>query len=280
VPDLAGEWTIGVKSPKGETAWRFLVTQQGPDVSAAILRVDGDTGTLTGRFVNGSLLLSHFSGGRPLRLEVTVNADGSLTLVPNGKDPLVAVRAGSARAADLGTPADPTRHTRLKVADEPLRFSAPDLDGHIVSNTDARFTGRVVLVNISGSWCPNCHDEAPFLAQLSRTYKARGLEIVTLTFEEAEQLANPTRLKAFIKTHGVEFPVLLAGEPSQLADKVPQAEHLDAWPTTFVIGREGRVRSVHAGFPSPASGAFHTQAVRALTDEVEQLLAEPARGSF
>jgi thiol-disulfide isomerase/thioredoxin len=74
---------------------------------------------------------------------------------------------------------------------EPFRFSFPDLNGRMVSNTDARFEGKVVLVNISGSWCPNCHDEAPFLAGLYEKYRSRGLEIVTLSFEEPEQLAKP-----------------------------------------------------------------------------------------
>ena len=70
--------------------------------------------------------------------------------------------------------------------------------GKVVSNDDAQFRGKVVLVNISGSWCPNCHDEAPFLAALHRRYQPAGLEVVTLSFEEADQLANPTRLRAFI----------------------------------------------------------------------------------
>ena len=54
----------------------------------------------------------------------------------------------------------------MKDPAEPFRFSFPDMQGQIVSNTDARFRGKVVLVNISGSWCPNCHDEAPFLSAL------------------------------------------------------------------------------------------------------------------
>ncbi|MEZ5286715.1 MAG: TlpA disulfide reductase family protein [Vicinamibacterales bacterium] len=49
-----------------------------------------------------------------------------------------------------------------------------------------RFRGKVVLVNISGSWCPNCHDEAPFLAALHRRFKDRGFEIVTLSFEAVQ----------------------------------------------------------------------------------------------
>ena len=137
----------------------------------------------------------------------------------------------------------------------------------------------MVLVNISGSWCPNCHDEAPFLVSLYRKYRAHGLEIVSLSFEQAAQLANPERLRAFIAEYGIGYTVLLAGEPKELADTVPQAVNLNSFPTTFILGREGRVRAVHAGFPSPGSGRFYEEAEREITGHVERLLAEDLSSS-
>ncbi len=276
VPSIAGTWIVTAKSNKGESAWRFIATQKGADVTATILRVDGDTGTLTGSYLDGRFVLGHFSGARPLRLEVAPAEDGTLTLTQNGQTALVAAREGAARAAAIGTPTDPSAHTTVSNQSEPFRFSFPDLGGQIVSNTDAKFRGKVVLVNISGSWCPNCHDEAPFLSALYKKYRGRGLEIVALSFEEANQLANPTRLRTFIETYGLEYTVLLPGEPEQLAEKVPQAVNLNAFPTTFILGRDGRVRAVHAGFPSPGSGEFYIQAERDVTAEVERLLAEGA----
>jgi len=273
-PRIDGTWIVTARSSKGEAAWRFIARQTGAEVSATILRVDGDTGTLTGSYRDGRFVLSHFSGARPLLLEATPQADGSLSLRLNGQPPLAAAREHAARAKELGVPTDPAHHTRMKDAGEPFRFSFPDLQGRIVANTDARFRGKVVLLNISGSWCPNCHDEAPFLAALYRRFRDKGLEIVTLSFEEADQLANPTRLRAFNEQYGVTYTVLLAGEPEQLNEKVPQADNLNAFPTTFLIGRDGRVRAVHAGFPSPGSGAYYTKAEREITQQVERLLAE------
>jgi peroxiredoxin len=275
-PSIDGTWVVQAKSSKGETAWRFIARQTGGAVSASILRVDGDTGTLTGSYRDGRYVLSHFSGARPLLLEVFPQPDGTITLRQNLKTELKAVKETDSRAKDLGTPTDPSRHTSVANPAEPFRFSFPDLNGRIVSNTDPRFAGKVVLVNISGSWCPNCHDEAPFLGALFDKYRSRGLEIVTLSFEEADQLANPMRLRAFIDTYGLKYTVLLAGETEQLQEKVPQAVNLNAFPTTFVLGRDGRVRSVHAGFPSPGSGEFYRKAERELTEEVERLLAERA----
>ena len=275
-PSIDGTWIVGAKSTKGESAWRFIVKQTGAQVTATILRVDGDTGTLSGSYRDGRFVLSHFSGARPLLLEVTPGTDGTLTLRQNAKTELVAVRADTARAREIGEPTDPALHTSVKDPSEPFRFSFPDLAGKVVSNEDAQFRGKVVLVNISGSWCPNCHDEAPFLAALHRKYRSSGLEVVTLSFEEADQLSNPTRLRAFIGQYGIGYTVLLAGVPDDAEAKVPQAVNLNAFPTTFILGRDGRVRAVHTGFPSPGSGAFYTKAERDVTEQIERLLAERA----
>jgi thiol-disulfide isomerase/thioredoxin len=276
VPSIAGLWNVQVKSSKGESAWQMIVRQSGAEVSAAILRIDGDTGALTGSYSNGKFVLSHFSGARPLRVEVTPQPDGTLTVVQNREAPLVAVRSDVARAKGLPEPSDPSRFTTMKDPTEPLRFSFPDLNGRVVSNTDERFRGKVVIVNISGSWCPNCHDEVPFLVELYRKYHAQGLEIVGLSFEEAAQLKNPTRLRAFMKRYGIEYTVLLPGEPKELAEKLPQAVNLNSFPTSFFLGRDGRVRSVHAGFPGAVTGKFHDEAKREITTLVERLLAERA----
>ncbi len=276
VPAIAGLWEIPTKSPKGELAWRFIVRQSGPEVSAAILRVDGDTGSLEGVWRGGKFVLSHFDGARPMVLEVTPQPDGSLELVQGGKTPMKAVRSADARAKGFAEPTDPTRHTSVKDPSEPLHFRFPDLAGKMVADTDAGFRGKVTVLSIGGSWCPNCRDEAPFLVSLYRKYHAQGLEVVMVSFEEADQLSNPARLRAFIRQYGVEYPVLLAGETSELNAKMPQAVNLNSWPTTFFLGRDGRVRSVHAGFAAEASGEFHDRMKEDVAALIEKLLAEKA----
>ena len=281
VPPIAGLWNVQVgKSSKGEAAWQLIVRQAGAEVSAVILRIDGDTGTLTGNFRNGKFSLSHFSGARPLRLELTPGADGTLAVVQNTDAPLTALRADQASAKGLPQPSDPTRFTSVKDPTEPFRFSFPDLDGKMVSNTDARFAGKVVIVAIGGSWCPNCHDETPFLVELYKKYKKQGLEIVELSFEEEAQIKNPVRVRAFNKRYGVDYTVLIPGEPKELNEKLPQGVNLNSFPTTFFLGRDGRVRSAHAGFAGKASGKFHTELKEEVTALVERLLAEkPAQTS-
>ena len=272
-PQIGGEWIIPVKSGKGESAWRFLVDQTGADVKATILRVDGDTGALTGRYADGKFRLSHFSLQRPAVLEVVLQADGTLALAMNVKTKYTAVRPAQAKAQGL-TPENPEEHTGVQNPSEPFRFSFKDVNGKVVSNTDDRFKGKVMIVSMTGSWCPNCHDEAPYLAELYRTYRAQGLEVVGFSFEEEDQLENPTRLKAFIKSYGIDYPMLVCGLPDDASTKLPQLKNFNAWPTILMFGRDGKFRMAHAGFPSDGSGAIYKQTKRDMASNVERLLAE------
>jgi thiol-disulfide isomerase/thioredoxin len=277
-PDVAGVWVIeDVKSSKGEKAWNLVLTQKGSDLTASILRVDGDTGALTGGWQDGKFVVSHFDGSRPALWSITPQADGTLSVDQGsgrGGGTVIAIRPAEVKAKGLAEPTDPNSFTSVKDASQPFPFSFPDLDGKVVSSTDARFQGKVVLINITGSWCPNCHDEAPFLAEVYNKYHSKGLEIVALSFEEADQVANPTRLRAFIKQNGIKYTVLLGGETNSAKEKLTQAQNWNAWPTTFFVGRDGLVKAVHAGFPSSGSGILYEQEKKDFVARVESLLAE------
>ena len=277
-PSIAGNWEIPFESAKGEKSWRFIVQQSGTEVSAAILRVDGDTGALTGRYRDGSFLLSHFDGSRPLLASVTPRKDGTLEILLNGgyvpKDKLIAYRPEVARAKGIPEPSNYTTHTTVRNPEEVFAFSFPDVNGKTVSNTDPKFKNKVVLAIITGTWCPNCHDEAQYLVQLYKKYHDKGLEIVALDFEEPEQQGSLERERAFVKQYGVQYTYLIAGAPAEMWEKVPQAVNLNTWPATFFIGRDGRVKNIHAGYAAPASGEFHQQLEAEFTGNIERLLAQ------
>lgn len=129
---------------------------------------------------------------------------------------------------------------------------------------------------MTGTWCPNCHDEAQYLVELDKKYRDQGLAIVALTFEEPAQHAELERARAFVKQYGVEYTYLLAGAPAEMWEKVPQLNHLDTWPATIFVGRDGKIDAVHSGFASPAAGEFYKQQNRQFEVRIEQLLAENA----
>lgn len=304
VPQVAGNWEIPLAAPssKGEKAFRFVVQQRGDELAASILRIDGDTGAYTGAFKDGKWVLSHFDGSRPGVIIVTPKADGTLEVAqqvagvraatavatkrdgneyaaetaPDGRyaKTLVAYRPDVARAKGFAQPDDFNTHTTAVNPNETFKFAFPDNDGKIVTQDDPRFKGKVVVAVVTGTWCPNCHDEAQYLVKLDKQYRDKGLAIVALNFEEPEQLETLKRQKAFVKQYGVKYTYLEAGSPAQMWEKVPQLAHLDTWPATVFIGRDGKVRSVHSGFASPASGAYRDQLQQEFTARIEQLLAE------
>ena len=285
-PDLQGDWEIAVNSNKGEQAWQLRIapTKQPSLIHAVIQRIDGDTGPLYGSWDGHQYTVSHFTAAGPALYSITPQPDGTLRISnliaaesqkAQARD-LVARRPIDARKLNLAPPTDSTQQTTIKDPSSPFVFSFPDLSGKLVSNTDPQFRNKVVIVAIGGSWCPNCHDEAPFLESLYQQFHSKGLEVVDLSFEEDDQLHNPERLRAFIKRYGLTYTVLVAGTPDDLNQKITQADHLNSWPTSFFLGRDGRVREIHAGFAGPANPAGNQALKHEVTELVEKLLAEPA----
>jgi thiol-disulfide isomerase/thioredoxin len=312
-PSIAGTWIVPLDAPssKGEKAFRLIVQQQGAEVAASILRIDGDTGSYSGAYKDGKWVLSHFDGGRPGVITVTPGPDGTLKVAqllnrpaaataqpatytataqtanaggnayaadatPDGRyaSVLTAYRQDVAQAKGLPAPEDFLTHTTARDPNETFTFNFKDVNGKQISNEDPRFKNKVVLAIVTGTWCPNCHDEAQYLVQLDKQYRDKGLAIVALDFEEPEQQGTLQRERAFIKKYGVKYTYLQAGAPSEMWEKVPQLNHLDTWPATVFIGRDGKVAAVHSGFASPASAEFHEQLKQEFTARIEKLLAQ------
>jgi thiol-disulfide isomerase/thioredoxin len=287
VPQVAGYWEMRrveaeVTAPRDTRTWNVFLRQSGSEVSGSILRVDGDTGTLVGRWKSGKLTLSHFAGERPTLFEATPNPDGSLAVAYNGNAHYTVMRSSLARAKGIPEPPDPSRYTSVKDPTTPFQFAFPEaLSGKMVASTDPQFRGKVVILAIGGSWCPNCHDEAPFLAELYKDYHARGLEIVGLMFEnDPDPKSYRPRVQSFIKRYTIQYPMLYAGTTNPtptskvIAEALPQLINFGAYPTSIYLGRDGKVRSVHAGFASPATGGEHTRLKQELRELTERLLAE------
>jgi thiol-disulfide isomerase/thioredoxin len=284
-PQISGSWDMRrvpqeVKTASDNQTWNLFLRQSGAEISGSILRVDGDTGFLIGRWQSGRLVLSHFAGQGPLLFEAKLNADGTLAIALNRGANYIAVRKSEARAKGVPDPPDPTRYTSVKDPTVPFRFSFPGLDGKIVSNTDPQFKGKVVILAIGGSWCPNCQDEAPFLVDLYKEFHSQGLEIIGLMFEaDADPMLARPRVQTFIRRFGIPYPMLLAGTPDDISQRIPQLVNFGAYPTSIFLGRDGRVRSVHAGFASQATGQEYVRLKGEVRSLVQRLLTENSQTS-
>lgn len=274
-PNLTGDWVLEVGEGERHRVWGASFKQDGEKLMGTVIPVSGDWGTLTGYVRNGEFYLSRFDGIRALLLTGKVNADG--VIEGDIGDRKVIGRRLELAVSQGATPPDPGSYTTMKDPNEPFRFAGVDLDGKLVKSTDPRFKGKVVIVTIMGTWCPNCHDEAPVLVDLYKKYKDAGLEIVALAYEySGDQAQDLELMKTYRQRYGIDFPMLLAGTtaPGEIARTLPQLVNFGAYPTAIYVGRNGKVEYIHAGFESKATGERHAKLVEEINDRVQKMLAE------
>lgn len=272
---MAGRWafTFGPADKTSPAVGEF--TQQGSRVFGTVMTPTGDHRYLDGELRNGELQLSKFDGGHVFLYRGKLLADGSLqgTFYSGTafEDPFVARRDESATLGDA------ENTTKLAGKADRLDFRFPDLAGHPISITDPFFHGKVVVVALAGSWCPNCHDEAAFLAEFHRQRRAEGFEVISLMFEQFGDFKRAADATArFRQRYAIEYTTLIAGtsDKEDAASKLPQLNGVFAFPTTIFVDRHGKVRKIHTGFSGPATGAHYDKLVADFTNTVNSLLAE------
>ncbi|MBK6351207.1 MAG: redoxin domain-containing protein [Proteobacteria bacterium] len=230
--DFAGRWDVTFTDGAGRrTAGVAMVDQSFDDVTGTVQMPTGDQRFLAGEAHDEELRLSRFDGGAVVLYEAKLDARGELAGETwsdrGGSQHFVATRNPDA-AIDAAALA-----SRLRNPAAPFTFAFKDLDGRTVSNSDPRFQDKVLLVTLAGSWCPNSHDEARLLVQLDRKYRSRGLEIVSLMFEQhAEFDRAVAAVQRFRTANGIAYPTLIAGtaDRKQAAAALPQLDAVLALP--------------------------------------------------
>lgn len=274
--DLTGEYVMATDAPGGRRVMQATLKQKGSQVTGTIQAVDGDFGYMAGSVDGTKLVMSNFDLVRGSLLEADYDpATCTLRGIVDRKTKFEArnARCGHAPVAEV---IDPRKYTWVHDPSEPFRFTLPDLEGKPVSLTDDRFRNKVVIVTIMGSWCPNCHDEAPFYEELYKKYRQQGLEVISLAFEytgEAER--DRAQVRRFRDRHGVTYTMLLAGttDDGEVQRKLPQLKNFAAFPTTIILDRSHKVHLVEAGFAGPANPAEHAKMRREVDQMIRGLLA-------
>ncbi len=169
--------------------------------------------------------------------------------------------------------------TFLKEGYESFEFSFPDLDDKEVSLSDDRFKGKVVVVQIMGSWCPNCLDESKYYTQYHKANPNSDLEFVALAFEYAKTKEKAfSSLKRLKERVGIEYPILLAqygtSDKTEAQKKLPMLNHILSYPTTIFIDKKAKVRKIHTGFNGPATGEKYLEFQKEFEQFVNELRAE------
>lgn len=274
--NVNGAWRIDVVSKRPAPHQVAELRQDGDRVTGVLLTVVGDSRRLQGNIVGDELFLSTFTGPAPVYLRAKVKPDGTL----DGSlsfGAFVTLKFTGAKDDAIALP-DPFTVTEIRDSATPLDLILPDVTGRQTALSDPRFRGKVVVLQILGSWCPNSIDESRFLTDWRGKNLGRGVEVVSAAFEVASELdaARPA-LEAYRRELDVEHTLLYGGGQDKVAAGAhfPQLSAVNAYPTLLFLDRQGRVRAIHSGFSSPDTGVHYEAFVARFNATVDALLNEP-----
>ncbi|MEW6469076.1 MAG: TlpA disulfide reductase family protein [Bacteroidota bacterium] len=171
----------------------------------------------------------------------------------------------------------PDSLTYLRPGYDKIDFKFKNLQGKEVSLSDDKFKNKVVIVQIMGSWCPNCMDETKYLAEFYKKYKNKGVEVIALAFEKNSDYEKArAAVEKLQKKFGVEYEILITEKvgKAEASDALPMLNQVMAFPTTIYIDKKGKVRKIHTGFNGPGTGAYYDKWVEQNQLFIEKLLEE------
>lgn len=271
--EASGRWRMTFSPATPDSSMGIgIFTAKGDSVLGTILTPTGDHRYLAGTLEADSLFLSAFDGSHLFHYRLRLNRDSLQGRFYSGRhwqEVLVGVRDSLARLP-------PPDSSTFLLPDTRFDFSFPNMEGNLVSLSDARFRGKAVVVQIMGSWCPNCMDESAVLARLHGRYGVSGLEVIALAFERSGSDSTAFRSIGKLKQRfDIRYPILLAGSNAKTdaSAKLPMLNRVAAFPTTVFIDRKGNVRRISTGFNGPAS-PDHQTTVRAMEGLIRGMLAE------
>lgn len=274
--DVSGRWKVTF-TEVDDTTYPAVgeFAQRGSRLFGTFLTPTGDYRYLGGEYRGDDLTLSTFDGAHAFLFKAEMYPDGSLHgdfwSGLNSHETWIGRRDQYARLPSADS------LTALKPGYDRFTFSFPDTRGNVVSLDDQRFAGKVVIVTLAGSWCPNCHDEAAMLTKLHQKYADQGLEIVALMFEHVDEFEDAAKqVRLFRKKFSIKYPTLIAGSSDKniASEILPQLDAVMAFPTTLFIDRTGAVRRIHTGFSGPGTGEHYTRLQQSFSALIEQLLTE------
>lgn len=275
---VTGNWetVFSPDSEDGKYMAKGEFKQEGTKVIGTFRTTTGDYRYLEGVMDGRTMKLSAFDGAHAFLFTATVTDSTMIGRFYSGnhwEEPFAAKRNATFElpsANDL---------TFLNAGYDALMFTFPDTEGNAVSLSDDRFTNKVVVVQIMGTWCPNCLDESKYYAEYYNSNVNRDIEFVALAFEYAKTEAKAiSSIKRLQDNVGINYPILLAqfgtSSKSKAQEKLPMLNHVLSYPTSIFIDKKGKVRKIHTGFNGPATGEKFTEFKTEFTSFVDSLMNE------
>jgi thiol-disulfide isomerase/thioredoxin len=276
--NIAGRWAAVFRSTThaGDTTFRVgEFKRSGNTVTGTFLDAGGDLRYLEGAIIGDSLKLSTFDGTHAYYFTAKIAGDklvdGLYFAGPTNVETWTAHKDPSAKLQDQFA------MTKWK-KDMPFTFTFKDLDGNNVSLSDPKYKNKVVIVQIMGSWCPNCMDETRFLSGFYKEYQTKGVEVIALAYERSTDFPrSQASVRTFQQRFDVKYPMLITtaavGDPDRAKKTLPQLEAIVNFPTTIFVGKSGRIEKIHTGFSGPGTGRHYEDQKQEFYTLVNDLLA-------
>ncbi|MBT8304144.1 MAG: TlpA family protein disulfide reductase [Bacteroidia bacterium] len=277
--DISGIWEMVFTEQDGSTfVGKGIFEQDFNKMTGTIRTETGDYRFLEGVVSGNQLKFSAFDGAHAFLFtaKIALNGNGMKGEFYSGNHYKAIFKGKPNPDYELR---NENELTFLKDGFDSIEFSFPDLDGNMVSLSDEQFQDEVVIVQIMGSWCPNCLDESKYYTEYFKNNPSDDLEFVALAFEyaktEEKAFASLRRLKERI---GIEYPILLAqygtSDKAEAQKKLPMLNHVLSYPTTIFMDKKGKVRKIHTGFNGPATGQKYVEFKKEFEGFVNELLSE------
>ena len=281
-PTLAGTWNATFRDGESTYPAVGVFQQKDNEITGTFLTSTGDYRYLSGELAGRQLRLSTFDGSHAFLFTAEDKSDkreiqlksiaGDFYSGKSGHETWTATLDPKAKLPDADT------LTYLKKGESRLNFKFPSLvQGSTISPTDAKYRGKVVVLQVLGSWCPNCMDESRFLAPWYAQNKARGVEVIGLGYERmADYDQAAARLRQMKERLNIGYDVAVAGVSNKdsVAKSMPQLAKFLAFPTTIFLDKKGVVRSIHTGFAGPGTGKYYEEEKAHFNRTVDKLLKE------
>lgn len=249
-----------------------IFEQKKSKVSGTFLTETGDYRFLEGNTTKDSLLLSCFDGSHAFLFKAALNQDTLNGKFFSGTHWQSEWNAVQNENYTLTSPDDLT----YIVEENELKFQLKDLNNNDFNFPNTAYNDKVVIIQIMGTWCPNCLDETHYYKELYEKYHDQGLEIISICYEAGksfdEYVANVERLKSKLE---LDFTFLIGGKASKnlASEHFKVLNEVISFPTSIFIGRDGMVKRVHTGFNGPGTGSYYSEYVEKTEALIQTLLS-------
>jgi len=260
--NFTGKWQVTFTNNEGRSYPAVGVFKQDVatgKLTGSFLTATGDYRYLEGNVYVNQLFLSTFDGGFAYLFKGAIEQDTISGESWSGKSKTGTWKAVYNEKASLP---DASKLTYLKEGYKEVDFKFPNLEGQIVSLKDEKYKGKVVILQIFGSWCPNCMDETKFLSEWYRKNKKKPVAIVGLAYERKPEFEYAKQMvQKVAKRFNVEYDFVIAGtnDKDAASKTLPMLNGISSYPTTIFIDKKGQVRKIHTGFAGPGTGEYYQQ---------------------